>query len=99
MVSLGSPQLRGTENYSDLFNLLLCLQPRAIPGSSDSSSSDTSSEDYGTGFRRLGHGFWSVEHHMVRCWRRETLLSQEMKSENSPVETSLCRSMQWLFSY
>lgn len=82
---------------SYLFDLLVCLQPCAIPCSSNGSSGDASSENDSTGLESAGHGFWSVEHHMIRCQRREKILGQEMKSENFQVETSLWRSSQCHF--
>ena len=45
-----------TERDSYLFDFLLCLQSCAVPGSSDGSSGDASSEDYGAGFGSVGHG-------------------------------------------
>ena len=44
------------ENVSHLFKFLLYLQTRTIPGSSDSDSGDTSSEDNSSDFGIIGHG-------------------------------------------
>ena len=46
----------GPEDVSHLFKFLLYLQTRTIPGSSDSNSGDTSSEDNSPDFGIIGHG-------------------------------------------
>ena len=64
----------GPENVSHLFKFLLYLQTRTIPGSSDSDSGDTSSEDNCPDFGIIGHGRSSGSYIVMSSFVMEKIL-------------------------
>lgn len=75
-------------DYTNLLNLLIFLQIRAIPGANDSQTSRRSCEYDWTGLGRLGrYGTGLLRRHMVKVQRE--LRSQEARRRRCRVEPSL----------
>ncbi len=60
----------GDKKY--LFDILLCFQPGAIPGSGDGGGGDAGGEDDGAGFGVWGHGGmgWTLHGAMSKVGER-----------------------------